>query len=166
VISGVPLQFDELVQRATARDPASRYADAREMGAELDAIVDALHLPEFRVPSPHNSAQHRSAEAQPSQVHGNRTTDLRQPAASRRPLHQPTRQLTRDPHDQPAAPATRDGEYRELSGQFAGIDLVEFAFERQHARRMMLIWIAIVLSVTGMVAAAAWTLGSNVSGLL
>jgi serine/threonine-protein kinase len=166
VISGVPLHFDELVQRATARDSASRYADAQEMGAELDAIVDALHLPEFRVPSPHNSAQHRSAEAQPSQVDGNRTTDLRQPAATRPPLHQPTRQLTRDPRDQPAAPTTRDGEYRELSGQFAGIDLVEFALERQHARRMMLIWIAIVLSVTGMVAAAAWNVGSNVSGLL
>jgi serine/threonine-protein kinase len=136
------------------------------MGAELDAIVDALHLPEFRVPSPHNSAQHRSAEVQPSQVDGNRTTDLRQPAATRPPLHQPTRQLTRGPQDWPAAPSTGDGEYPELSGQFAGIDLVEFALERQHARRMMLIWIAIVLSVTGMVAAAAWTVGSNVSGLL
>jgi serine/threonine protein kinase, bacterial len=166
VISGVPSQLDELVQRATARDPASRYADAQDMGAELDAIVDALHLPEFRVPSPHNSAQHRSAEVQPSQVDGNRTTDLRQPAATRPPRHQPTRQLTRDPQDWPAAPTTGDGEYQELSGQFAGIDLVEFALERQHARRMMLIWIAIVLSVTGMVAAAAWTVGSNVSGLL
>jgi serine/threonine-protein kinase len=31
---------------------------------------------------------------------------------------------------------------------------------------MVLIWIAIVLSITGMVAAAAWTVGSNVSGLL
>jgi serine/threonine-protein kinase len=166
VISGVPSQFDELVQRATARDPASRYADAQDMGAELDAIVDALHLPEFRVPSPHNSAQHRSAGVQPSQVDGDRTTDLRQPAATRPPLYQPTRQLTRDPQDRPAAPTTRDGECQAVSGQFAGIDLVEFAFERQHARRMMLIWIAIVLSVTGMVAAAAWTVGSNVSGLL
>jgi serine/threonine-protein kinase len=166
VISGVPSQFDELVQRATARDPASRYADAQDMGAELDAIVDALHLPEFRVPSPHNSAQHRSAGVQPSQVDGDRTTDLRQPAATRPPLYQPTRQLTRDPQDRPAAPTTRDGECQAVSGQFAGIDLVEFAFERQHARRMMLIWIAIVLSVTGMVAAVAWTVGSNVSGLL
>ena len=32
VIDGVPTQFDELVRRATARDPADRYADAREMG--------------------------------------------------------------------------------------------------------------------------------------
>jgi serine/threonine-protein kinase len=30
----------------------------------------------------------------------------------------------------------------------------------------MLIWIAIVLSITGMVATAAWTVGSDVSGLL
>jgi len=31
---------------------------------------------------------------------------------------------------------------------------------------MVLIWVAIVLSITGMIAAAAWTIGSNVSGLL
>ena len=58
VIAGVPPQFDELVLRATARDPADRYADARDMGAELDAIVDELGLPAFRVPAPRNSAQH------------------------------------------------------------------------------------------------------------
>ena len=162
VISGVPSQFDELVQRATARDPASRYADAHDMGVELDAIVGALHLPDFRVPSPRNSAQHRSAGAPPSQVDGNRTTDPRQPAATRPPIHQPTRQLTRDPRDWPASPTS----HHDKSRQFAGIDLVEFAFERQHSRRMMLIWVAIVLSITGMVAAAAWTVGSNISGLL
>jgi serine/threonine-protein kinase len=161
VISGVPSQFDDLVERATARDPASRYADAQDMGAELHAIVAELHLPEFRVPSPRNSAQHRSAAAHLRQVDEdrttdhNRTTDLRQPAATRPALHQPTRQLIRDPQ-----------EFHEVAGQFAGIDLIEFALERQHARRMVLIWIAIVLSVTGMVAAAAWTVGSNVSGLL
>jgi serine/threonine-protein kinase len=31
---------------------------------------------------------------------------------------------------------------------------------------MILIWVAIVLSITGMVAAAAWTVGSNIGGLL
>ena len=66
-----------------------------------------------------------------------------------------------------AEAASRDGdEYQEMSGQFAGIEMVEFALERQHARRMVLIWIAIVLSITGMAAAAAWTVGSNVGGLL
>jgi serine/threonine-protein kinase len=161
VITGVPAQFDELVERATARDPADRYADAQEMGAELDAIAVALQLPDFRVPTPRNSAQHRSAAAHRSQVttDQNRTADLRQPPAARPPVHRPTRQLARDPQHRPA-------ESRDTARQFAGIDLIEFAFERERARRMMLIWIAIVLSITGMAAAAAWTVGSNVGGLL
>jgi serine/threonine-protein kinase len=150
VIDGVPRQFDELVGRATARDPAARFADAQQMAAELDAIVDELALPGFRVPAPRNSAQHRSAALHHSQT--DRTTDPGRP-----PAHHPTRQLIREPHD---------GEYREVPRQFAGIDLIEFAFQRQHARRMVLIWIAVVLSITGMVAAAAWTVGSNLSGLL
>lgn len=165
VIGGVPAQFDELVERATTRDPAGRYADAQDMGAELAAIVDELQLPDFRVPSPRNSAQHRSAVEHRSQAttDQNRTADLR---ASRPPVHQPTRQLTRDPQERPTGSDPRDSEYQKAGGQFAGIDLVEFAFERQHARRMMLIWIAVVLSITGMVAAAAWTVGSNIGGLL
>src|SRR5271163_1478628 len=73
VIDGVPEQFDELVRRATARDPADRYADAQEMGAELDAIVDELALPEFRVPAPRNSAQHRSAVLHRSQIDQSQT---------------------------------------------------------------------------------------------
>src|SRR5215208_99379 len=62
VIGGVPTQFDELVRRATARDPAGRYADAEDMATELEAIVDELGLPDFRVPAPRNSAQHLSAQ--------------------------------------------------------------------------------------------------------
>jgi serine/threonine protein kinase, bacterial len=167
VINGVPAQFDELVRRATARDPAERYADAQHMAAELDAIVDELQLPAFRVPAPRNSAQHRSAARYHSEVDPHRTTDQHQPPAGRAPVHQPTRQLTREPQDWPAEPDNPDhDEYQETSGQFAGIDMIEFALERQHARRMVLIWVAIVLSITGMVAAAAWTVGSNVSGLL
>jgi serine/threonine-protein kinase len=167
VINGVPAQFDELVGRATARDPAERYADAQDMAAELDAIVNELHLPEFRVPAPRNSAQHRSAARYHSYIDQHRTTEQHQPPAGRAPVHHPTRQLTRDPQDWPAEPDTPNhDEYQEISGQFAGIDMVEFALERQHARRMVLIWVAIVLSITGMVAAAAWTIGSNVSGLL
>jgi serine/threonine protein kinase, bacterial len=164
VIDGVPEQFDELVRRATARDPADRYADAQEMAAELDAIVDELALPEFRVPAPRNSAQHRSAVLHRSQIDQNQTTNQQRPVAQQSPVHHPTRQLTRGPGDWPAEPKTRANQA--VSGQFAGIDLVEFAFERQHARRMVLIWVAVILSVTGMVAAAAWTIGSNLTGLL
>jgi serine/threonine protein kinase, bacterial len=153
MINGVPAQFDELVRRATARDPADRYADAQDMGAELDAIVQDLALPDFRVPAPHNSALHRSAA-----LYRGGQIDQRQQRPA--PVHNPTRQLTREP-DEPNA-----GQSRHISGQFAGIDLIDFALARQHARRMVLIWVAIVLSITGMVAAAAWSVGSNLSGLL
>src|SRR6202012_4376001 len=165
--TGVPAPFDELVERAPARDPADRYADAQDMAAELGAIVDQLRLPDFRVPSPRNSALHRSAAMHRSEADQPRPPEHRQSPPARAPVHHPTRHLTREPLDWPAEPVALDaGEYHEISGQFAGIEMIEFALERQRARRMVLIWIAIVLSITGLLAAAAWAVGSNVSGLL
>ena len=82
VIGGVPKQFDELVLRATARNPADRYADAEDMGSELDAIVDELGLPDFRVPAPRNSAQHLSAQIHRSRVGEQATTETVAPATA------------------------------------------------------------------------------------
>jgi serine/threonine-protein kinase len=59
-----------------------------------------------------------------------------------------------------------EDEYQPVSGEFAGIAMSEFVWARQHARRMVLIWVALVLAVTGLVATAAWTLGSNLTGLV
>jgi serine/threonine protein kinase, bacterial len=163
VIGGVPRQFDEFVARATARNPADRYADAIEMATDMDAIAKELALPDFRVPAPSNSAQHRSAALRHSQM-------------SERPVHHPTRQLTRGPGvwsdpGHPADPEAEpddpdDPEYDQVSGEFAGIAISDFIWERQHARRMVLVWVALLLAVTGMVATAAWTIGSNLNGLL
>ncbi|HET9564334.1 MAG TPA: protein kinase [Mycobacterium sp.] len=147
VIGGVPAQFDELVLRATARVPADRYADADVMASELEAIVDELGLPDFRVPAPRNSAQHLSAE-----LHRSRTVAPRQ--------H--TRELTRGPDDwQSDEP---EAEYYGVAGQFAGIEMSEFYRARQRARRVLLFWVIAVVVLTGALAAAAWTLGSNLSG--
>jgi serine/threonine-protein kinase len=167
VIDGVPEQFDELVACATARDPADRYADAFELGAELDTIAQELALPGFRVPAPRDSAQHRSAALYHSRLGELQSTDQNPPPPVRSPLRQPTRQLTRGPHDSPDEPDAAPGhEYHLVSGKFAGIEMSEFIWARQHAQRMVLIWVAVVLAVTGLVAAAAWTIGSNLSGLL
>ena len=168
VIGGVPPQFDELVRRATARDPAGRYADALDMGAELDAIADELALPDFRVPAPRNSAQHASAALYHSRVLEHRTTDQKQLLPTARPVRHPTRELTRGPQDWHSAdsdPAHTD-EHRSVSGQFAGIEISEFVWARQHARRMLLCWVAAVLIITGLAAVAGWTIGSNLSGLI
>ncbi len=173
-IDGVPPQFDEFVERATARDPAERYADAIEMGADLNAIAEELALPDFRVPAPSNSAQHRSAALHHSQMSQRPATAQGQPGrAEGAPVRHPTRQLTRGPGDwsEPERPVQLDSEpgdyeYEPVSGEFAGIPISEFAFARQHGRRMVLIWVAVVLALTGLVATAAWTIGSNLSGLL
>jgi serine/threonine protein kinase, bacterial len=174
VIEGVPTQFDDFVACATDRDPAERYADALEMLADLESIAEELELPDFRVPAPHNSAQHRSAA-----LHHSRMTEQRSAAPPaqppvRQPVRQPTRQLTRGPGDWPE-PAVRteadsepedDDEYEPVSGEFAGIPMSEFALARQQRRRMVLIWVALVLALTGLVATAGWTLGNNLTGLL
>src|ERR1700756_4573411 len=128
VINGVPAPFDELVERATARDPADRYADAQDMAAELGAIVDGLRLPDFRVPSPRNSALHRSAAMHRSDIDQHRTTGQIQSPRGRAPVHHPTRQLTRDAAHRPAKSIAPEGdEYQEISGRFAGIEMIEFA---------------------------------------
>jgi serine/threonine-protein kinase len=154
-----------LVQRATARDPADRYADAIEMGADLAAIAEELALPDFRVPAPRNSAQHRSAA-----LHHSR---MSQRPATAQPVRRPTRQLPRGPAAwaepaRPTAPESEpdDYEYQPASGEFAGIAISEFVWARQHARRMVLVWMAVVLALTGLVATVAWTIGSNLNGLL
>ena len=160
VIGGVPAQFDELVLRATARDPAERYADAEDMASELETIVDELGLPDFRVPAPRNSAQHLSATLHRGRAGQHATTaDTTRPVAPR----QHTRELTRGPDDwQSDEP---EAEYHGVAGQFAGIEMSEFYWARQRAKRVLLFWVIAVLVLTGALAAAAWTLGSNLSAL-
>ncbi|WP_232375032.1 protein kinase domain-containing protein [Mycolicibacterium mengxianglii] len=162
-IAGVPPQFDELVLRATDRDPAARYPDALAMGNALDDIAKELGLPPFRVPAPRNSAQHLSAVRHRTQV-----TEVR---ATEEPPRNQTRAFTRGPDDwdEPrndgAAVETVDETYAGPS-HFAGIELSEFEWSRQRARRRTLIWTLVVLILTGGVAAAAWTLGSNLTNLI
>ncbi len=175
-IDGVPPQFDRFVAHATARDPGDRYADAIEMGADLDAIAHELGLPGFRVPAPRNSAQHRSAARQHGRAAEQRPTTGQTPPVARppgrAPVHHPTRQLTRGPGDWPepvrpqqSEPESGEPLYQAVAGEFAGIAMSEFVWARQHARRMVLIWVAVVLAITGLVAAVGWTIGSNLSGL-
>ena len=161
-ISGVPPQFDEFVARATARNPDDRYTDAGEMAEDLDAIAAELALPKFRVPAPKNSAQHAAATAHHSRLAEAPTT------AHRQAVKNPTRQLVREPEDwQPAPQAVLvDDEYDQAPRQFAGIDINDFAWARQRARRAVVFWVLAVLILTGLAAAGAWTLGTNLQGLI
>ncbi|MGW0162365.1 protein kinase domain-containing protein [Mycobacterium sp. NPDC003323] len=155
-IAGVPPQFDALVRRATARDPHARFADAGELGRALDEVIDELGLPAFRVPAPQQSAQHRAATA----LH-NRPT----PGASRAP-HRPTRQLPAVVADEPTHDNIDEPEYQPISGQFAGIDLEEFHWARQRAKRALLVWVVLIITLAALLAAGAWTLGNNLGNLI
>ncbi|NTY63571.1 protein kinase domain-containing protein [Mycolicibacterium sphagni] len=169
VIGGVPRQFDEFIAHATARNADERFVDAEEMAEDLDAISNELALPKFRVPAPKNSAQHAAATA----FHSRPTDDYRAapPAPAPPPVpppapgvKNPTRQLIRDPQDWQPTPI--EDENVEAPSQFAGIDIGEFAWERQRARRSLVFWVLIVLLLTGGVAAAGWMLGSNLGALI
>lgn len=162
VIAGVPEQFDAFIGRATARNPAERFADAGEMGEALEIVAEELALPHFRVPAPRHSAQHAAATV---------AHDRRPPAPPAAPPH-PTRRFT--PHDagppdvvdgtdevHEAYEADRPDESGSLPRQFAGIDIEEFGWARQRARRAVLVWVLIVVVLTGLVAVGAWTAGTN-----
>ena len=144
VIDGVPPQFDEFVAKATARDPERRFGDAGDMAAGLDAIIDELALPHFRVPAPKNSAQRTAAALEP------------RPRPDADGVG-PTRHLSSPPLEEENSPEPR---------RFAGIDVAEFAWARQRARRTVLAWILVVLILTGLTAAAAWSLGTHLPVLI
>lgn len=155
-IAGVPPQFDELVRRATRRSPEQRYPDAAVMAADLQAIVEELGLPPFRVPAPQNSAQHAAATALHSRM-GPDDGDHRMPAP---PPRQHTRAMTRGPEDWGST------ENRSAASHFAGIAIDELEWARQRSRRIVLFWLVGILTLTALVAAGAWTLGSNLQGLI
>lgn len=147
LVEGIPDQLDRFVARATARDPLARYPDAGEMAADLDAICQELALPHFRVPAPQHSAMHRMA------------------APPRQPAGQPTRHFTPAPPEVPAADEAAEPE-NAAQPQFAGIDISEFVWARQRARRAVVFWVLSVLVLTGLVAAAAWTAGTHLPVLV
>ncbi len=163
-IDGVPPQFDELVRRATAHDPAARFADARVMATAVEAVKEELALPAFRVPAPRISAQRTAAELHHSRFHRSAVEDEPQrsrPGPLSRAARLPTRALTRGPDDW-----HREPEFLPAARRFAGIDMEDFAWARRRARRMAACWVLAVLVLTAVVAAAAWTLGSHLTALI
>lgn len=171
-IGGVPPEFDMLVARAAARQPELRYADASEMEAELADIATELELPPFRVPAPHNSAQHAAATYCYQKMNESRTTEQRleihqAPPAPVPVPHHPTRQLVAEDDEwrQQSPEPEENNEYSATPTEFAGIALYEFVLARQRARRVLVTWVLAVLVITGMIAAAAWTLGTHLVDL-
>ncbi|MBX5485927.1 MAG: serine/threonine protein kinase, partial [Mycolicibacterium hassiacum] len=86
------------------------------------------------------------------------------PPAPAAPVPPPPPQQTREFSRSDIAPV--DVEYQPPAGQFAGIDLEEFYWARQRSRRAFAFWVVAVITLTALIAAAAWTLGSNITAFL
>ncbi len=167
-ISGIPRQFDELVRRATSRQPAQRFADAAEMLDELEAIVSELGLPQFRVPAPRDSALHDSAAMAQGPHQASQSTENLDRTREIASVSRQTKAFTRD--EMPLPAPRHDEEYQHhheyRPATFAGIALTEFSWERQRAKRALFFWVVAAITLAGLAAAGAWTLGSNLSVLL
>jgi eukaryotic-like serine/threonine-protein kinase len=132
VATDVPPELDDLVRRATSRDPAGRPADAAQLLAELRRVAEFLEIPRVRVPVP------------PLPPPDEQVTEpqRRLPADAGPPDSGPrgTRALPRPPVDAAAPPHLRD---------------------RRRSRRLFAVWTALILLLAAAVAVSAWWLGTG-----
>ncbi|MFI6044321.1 Stk1 family PASTA domain-containing Ser/Thr kinase [Nocardia sp. NPDC051321] len=154
-ISGVPPEFDELVAKATAREPAHRFADANEMAAALRQIGAKLNLPPYRVPSPQESAEHLSASYRVA-------TPAAQPAGMPEPYTPQTVQHTKvvtAPRPRVDYGPPDDYQPQPVRQQHASSPHQAYAPDRTKSRRMTWVWVAIVVILTLVVGVGGWWLG-------
>ncbi|MEO7196724.1 MAG: Stk1 family PASTA domain-containing Ser/Thr kinase [Pseudonocardiaceae bacterium] len=128
----VPAPLDELIVRATRRDPGSRPPNAAAFLHALNAVRAEAGLPRVRVPVP--AARSASATQGVSPEHGPGGTRALA-RTERAPLHDP------NPHD----PNPHDPYQR----------------ERARNRRAFIAWMTIVLLLASAIGLGAWWLGSG-----
>ncbi|MBO0854067.1 MAG: PASTA domain-containing protein [Nocardia sp.] len=158
LIDGVPAQFDELVTRATAREPAHRFADATAMATELHRVAIELGLPDYRVPAPSESAEHLSARyrvAQPVPEAATAVAPARPVTASttRIPAEPSHTKVMTAPHPAPQpppvpAPAAPSPQHHP-----------EFIPDRAKSRQRIVIWSAVVVVLALLLGLGGWWLG-------
>ncbi|MGK8524545.1 Stk1 family PASTA domain-containing Ser/Thr kinase [Nocardia asteroides] len=161
-ISGVPPEFDELVAKATAREPGHRFADADEMAAALREIGTALQLPAYRVPAPQESAEHLSAsyravapdrDDQP----GFAGASAREPQPPQPVQH--TRVVTAQRPRLDYGPPDDYNPPQPVRQAHPAPPYSPYADELSRSRRTVWLWVAIVAILTLVVGVGGWWLG-------
>jgi eukaryotic-like serine/threonine-protein kinase len=151
IAGDVPPELDELVCRATRRDPAGRPADAAAMLAELRRVAEQLEIPSVPVPvpPPQVAAEPRTVPPGPAPP----VPDPRgaAPAATVLPGVPPG----------PIGPGgTRTMSRPEIAAAAAAEPPPHLRARRRN-RRIFAIWTALVLALTLLVGAASWWLGTG-----
>ncbi len=136
LVEGIPPELDEVVARATRRDPAQRYRDAGELLGVLVRLRRSIGLPRVRVPTPRRSAEHLSQ----------RTTGAG-------PQH--TRAITT------VTARTAPHDTRQRDDADPAPTITAYEAERRRSRRVGVAWFVVVLLVAAAVGIGAWWLGSG-----
>ncbi|MCL2534110.1 MAG: protein kinase, partial [Nocardiaceae bacterium] len=176
LIDGVPREFDELVVRATEREPDQRFADAGAMAAQLRSVSTQLQLPAYRVPAPRRTAQQAAAPtAATVQTPNapNATRQLASPTQSDAPhdatsvLETPAAPDAGAPHGtqhtkvvttvtpRPPEAVSEDSD-RPTARPFGDIEA-----RLRGSRRTVLVWLLVVLLIAVAVGFGGWWLGSG-----
>ncbi|MEU7768495.1 Stk1 family PASTA domain-containing Ser/Thr kinase [Nocardia sp. NPDC049190] len=158
-IAGVPAEFDELVAKATAREPGHRFADANEMVDALRQIGATLQLPAYRVPAPQESAEHLSASYRTVNPDDLQTAvaPVREPRTAHSVQH--TRVVTAQrPRVDYGAPDGYD-QPQQMRGAHPAPPYRPYGTDRDRSRRTVWLWVAIIAIVTLLVGIGGWWLG-------
>ncbi|ANY05107.1 hypothetical protein AFB00_00850 [Pseudonocardia sp. HH130630-07] len=141
---GLPPAVDELVGRATARDPDRRPVDAEHFRRELVAVADRLGLPRTGVPRPPGPPPPDDGATLPAAgPHRVRAEAIARPPG--------TRVQPRGLHGTAVTPA---GEPEALSG-------AELGAGRRRSRRVFTVWMVLLVLLAALAGTGAWWLGSG-----
>ncbi len=150
----VPPELDELVQRATRRDPDGRPADAAQLLDELRELAEFLEVPRVAVPVP-PAPPPEDVDTLPRHRHPDAAGEATRP----NPVV-PGRAAPVGP--EPAGPrGTRALPRPVEEGPTAAPQLPPHLRARRRSRRIFSAWLAVVLVLALAVGVTAWWLGSG-----
>lgn len=189
LVDDLPPEFDELVAMATARDPHRRFPDAGTMLRAVKAIADVLELPEYTIPVPSKAVERLNATAliaRPQQQDvssGNVATRIS--AGTPQKGNQTavySSYLEGKPPGVPNVPGSRAGADSPLSIQNNDLSVSQASentrvtylrrlparssVRRKAGRRIILIWLAVILIMTLILSLLGWKAGESWSSTL
>ncbi len=164
--AALPALLDDLVVRATRRDPAARPADASAFRFALQQVRDELRIGPVSVPLPTaalvaaaTTNPHGATNPNGTTASSAARTAVAAPPAGHRGPHA-TRALARTELPAGATYAQQGGPPRPPGGNEPP-DEDPYQRERSRNRRAFIAWLVVVLLMASVIGVAAWWLGSG-----
>lgn len=143
LVPGLPREIDDLVARATARDPEHRPVDAEHFRQELIAVAERLGLPRTGVPHPPGPPPPDDGATLPASPRRVRADAAERPSG--------TRVQPRGAHGTAVTPA----------GEPEALSRGELRTQRRRGRRVFALWMVLLVLLAALAGTGAWWLGSG-----